>query len=705
MEPGFQVGIDIGGTFTDGFALSESGDAVCAKVPTTPEDPALGALNCVDALAEALNLSSEQLLTASRKFAHAQTATVNAMVQRSGARTGFITTKGFGDTLTIMNVSRGIGLPGHELGDSLRGQKPEPLVPHRLTVEVDERVDLSGKVLRPLDRAEAANAVRLLLAEGVEAIAVSLLWAFSNAEHERLVWEVAHELAPELPVSLSSEIAPIMGEYERGFTTVANAYLAPALERYAGKLQSALSRRGLAHPVLLMQSNGGLIPASEAPQVAATTMLSGLAGGVMGAAVLAEALGLENVISADMGGTSFEVSLIANGKPVTSNYPLASRLGPYIWRWKLAIPNLDITAIGSGGGSIARVEEGILKVGPLSAGADPGPACYGRGGVEPTITDADLVLGYLNPDHFLGGRMPAYPKQAHEAIRTRVAEPLGLSVTDAAMGIVEVANSQMSDLLRSLTIRKGLDPRDFHLVAFGGAGPLHMGQFGPELGVRSMIVPGVGYAAAYSALGVAMSDYRLLSVHTDRLRAPFDPAVVEQHFVSLEQDALKKLTGWGVKPGDVRMLRSVEARYSRQFHVVEVPVGSSMRSRSDADALVSAFEAQYEAHYGKGTAVPEAGVEITNLRVLAIGSPMRPGLRRRSYVGADASGAVKGDRAIILSRDAPKASVPIYAGEMLVPGNIIEGPAIIEYVGTTVLVHPDQRAEIDAHQNCVVQRH
>lgn len=697
------VGVDIGGTFTDGFAIDDRGRLTYSKVPTTPADNAVGALNCVEALAESLQLPVGELLEKTRKLAHAQTATVNAMVQRTGARTGLLATRGFGDTLFTMNVSRGIGLPLHEIGDSLRGQKPDPLVPYEATAEVDERVDCNGRIVRPLDLDDARKAVRKLLERGVEAIAVSLLWSFRNPVHEQQLKALISELDSALPVTLSSEIAPTIGEYERTFTAVANAYLAPALDRYVHRLQRDLSARGLKHPVLIMQSNGGLIPAPEAPALAVTTMSSGLAGGVMGSVFIANALALDNVISADMGGTSFEVSLILDRRPLSANYPLAPRMGPYLWRWKTAVPTIEITAIGSGGGSIARVDNGVLKVGPMSAQADPGPACYGRGGELPTITDADLVLGYLNPDFFLGGRMVADVDAARRAIEEMIAKPLGISVIEAARGIAEVANNQMADLMRNLTVHKGHDPRDFHLVAFGGAGPLHVGQFGPELGVKGMLIPGAGLAAAYSALGVALADYRQVFVHSDHLRAPFDPEELESHFEGLEARALSTFSEWGVSTAETALFRSADVRYARQLHVVEVPVSASVRTEADADAVVDEFERRYEAYYGNGTAVPEAGYEITNLRLTAIGGQRQPRLPEHRVGSSDPSSAYKRKRAVFLRDEQAFRPVPTYDGARLTAGNRLLGPAVIEHVGTTIMIQPGQEATIDRHLDCLIR--
>lgn len=697
------IGIDIGGTFTDGVATSSSGESFYSKVPTTPENRATGVIDAVEALAGSIGIGVTDLLQNTVKFAHGQTATINAMVQRRGARTGLIATRGFGDTLSIMNISRGAGLPHHEIVDPLRGSKPEPLIRPELVEEVTERVDFEGSVLEPLDEADVRRVVQRLLARGVEAIAVSLLWSFRHPAHEQRIRDIIAGLAPRIPVTLSSDIAPVIGEYERTFTSAANAYLAPALNRYVHSLGDQLRDRGLERPCLIMQSNGGLIPAQQAPAVAVTTVVSGLSGGVMGSVHLAELLGFDNIITSDMGGTSFEVSIVLGTEPTMSSYPLAPRMGPNIWRWRMAAPTIELTAIGSGGGSIAWIDEGTLKVGPLSAQADPGPACYGRGGTEPTITDADLVLGYLNPSYFLGGRMQADVEAARNAISKRIAEPLGMSVVDAARGIVEVANHQMADLLRHLTVNKGHDPRDFHLIAFGGAGPLHVSHFGPELGVKGMLVPGKGFAAAHSALGVAIADYRQVFVKSEQIRAPFGAEEIEGHFAPLEERALSTFASWGIRNADITLLRSADMRYRRQVHVVEVTVPGRVDSAAAAQTLVQAFEDRYESIYGKGTAVPEAGVEITDFRLTAIGAVPKPPLRRFADAGPDPAPALKGRRDVYIMADRAFRPVEIYDGDRVQAGNQVGGPAVIEYAGTTIFVQPGQAAKVDPYLNLLIE--
>jgi N-methylhydantoinase A len=697
------VGIDIGGTFTDGIAINDRHEVFNAKVASTPSDRSVGVLDAVEALADAIGIPTQDLLAQTVKFAHGQTATVNAMVQRDGARVGLITTRGFRDTLEIMNTSRGTGLPQHEAADGLRGQKPASLVPYELVAEVTERVDSHGDVITPLDEEDVRAAVAGFVRRGVESVAVCLLWSFRNPSHEQRIGEIVREVAPELPVTLSSELVPLVGEYERTFTTVTNAYLAPALARYVHSLRDRLRDGGFGGTALIMQSNGGLIPAEESPAISASTLASGLAGGVMGCLFLGRLLGIDNIITSDMGGTSFEVSIIADGEPSMANYPLAPRMGPNLWRWKMALPMIDVTAIGAGGGSIAWVEEGVLKVGPLSAQAEPGPACYGRGGESPTITDADLVLGYLNPDYFLGGKMRAHVDLARAAIEERIAKPLGIDVIDAARGIVDVANSQMSDLLRNLTIRKGHDPRDFHLVAYGGAGPLHVGSFGPDLGVQGMIVPGRGVAAAQSAFGVAIADHRQMLVKSETLATPFVASEIEEHFEELEEQARARFESWGLDETGVVLLRSADMRYGRQIHSVEVPVPQRLDGDEAAAALAAAFEERYERRFGRGTAVPEAGIEITSLRLAALRPTAQPSLQVHEDAGEDPGRALKGERQVFVPEQGTFRSVPTYAGDALDAGNVVEGPAVIEYPGTTIFVRPGQYAETDPYLNVLVK--
>lgn len=702
MGKAYYIGVDTGGTFTDAVCADGEGNMWVAKTPSTPQDLSVGVMDCLQLLAEQAGVSLETLLSQAQKLAHGTTASVNAMVQRRGAKTGLITTRGFKDHLVMMKGSRGTGLPEAERARFSRVRKPEPLVPLSLTEEVTERVDYLGRVVVALDVEDARRAIRDLLDKGVEAIAVSFLWSFRNPEHERQVRRLVLDVAPSMQVSLGSALAPVLGEYERTNTTVTNAFLAPILARYMHSLQARLEEKGFQHPVLLMQSEGGLVPGTEAPQVAVTSLLSGLAAGVIGAQHLGELLGHRNIITMDMGGTSFEVGMIFQGAPLLSSYPLAPRMGPYITRWRLAVPSIDITAIGAGGGSIAWLDGAALRVGPVSAGADPGPACYERGGTEPTVTDAFLLLGYLNPEYFLGGKMKVSSERAAVALRERIADPLGTDVVTAARGIYEVVVSQMADLMRKVTVERGYDPRRFVLVAFGGLGPMHCGVLGTQLGVSKIIIPGGGLATAHSAFGLELADFKCSHALTVHMILPIEAQRVDENLKRVEGAALESLLKWGSAKEVVAVFRSVDMRYRRQTHEVTVPVGNGRFGPQDLESLYQRFEAQYEVLYGEGSAYQEAGVELVTFRATAIGRMPKVDLKRFSGGAQDPAGALKSTRPVFFQEYAGFASTRVFHGNRLRAGNIVEGPAVIEYAGTTVVVQPGHKASLDEYMNLVV---
>jgi N-methylhydantoinase A len=700
------VGVDIGGTFTDAAAFDLRDEIYYyAKVPTSGRNPTSGVMDVIQTLSQNIGMSSEDLLSQTLKFAHGTTHAVNAMIQRLGAKTALLTTRGFKDHLIVMNANRGRGLPKFEQRDLARVVKPQPLVPWELTEEITERVDYAGRVVVPLDEREARSAVERLLREGIEALAVSFLWSFKNPSHEKRVKEIVRETAPDLFVTLSSELIPVIGEYERTFTSVTNSYLGPTLSVYVDELQKLLSAKGLSCPCLVMQSFGGLIPATEAPRQAVTLLISGLAGGVVGSHYLGELLDYKNIITADMGGTSFEVGMVYEGQPIMASYPYAPRLGPYISRWRLSVPTVDITAIGAGGGSIATVEEGILKVGPLSAQAVPGPACYGRGGLQPTVTDADLVLGYLNPDNFLGGRMKLKVELANEAIKTKIADPLGMSVPEAAQGIFEVINSHMADLMRKLTIEKGYDPREFILIAFGGAGPVHIGAFGPTMGVSKMLIPGRGFATAHSALGVAVADRRQSYARSEYMAAPFEPAKVKEIFREMEGKGTETLRSWGVQDDQIVLKRLADMRFKRQVHTLTVPWPSGTLGEAELNGVEASFESAYEALYGQGAAYREAGIEVTAFRLEAIGFSSKPKMKKfKKSLQSLSSDASKGHRPVFRPDSDRYIDTPVFDGDRLHAGYVIPGPSIIEYPGTTVVVYPGQRVVIDEYLNLIFEK-
>lgn len=693
------IGIDIGGTFTDGILVSESGEIWYSKVPTTPENRFFGIMSALRELSEKSNIPLEEMLSSTTKFAHGTTATVNAFIQRRGAKVGLLVTKGFKDTLEIMKAGRGKGLPESERLNFGRVQMPESLVPIWLIEEIDERVDYSGRVLVPIREDDVRRAIARLVAQGAEAIAVCFLWSFKNPDHELEVRKIATTMGLRIPLSTSSELLPVQGEFERMITTVINSYLAPILAKYIFDLESGLHAHGLTNPVLIMQSMGGLIPGVEAPQKAVTTLVSGLAGGLIGSSYLSNLLGFKNVITTDMGGTSFEVGLIYDGLPLTSNYPLAPSFGPYISRYELSIPQIDVTAIGAGGGSVAWIDNGILKVGPLSAQADPGPVCYGRGGHEPTVTDACIVLGYLSAQNFLGGKLAIRPDLSREVINEKIARPLGVDLIDAAAGIHSVVNNQMADLTRKVTIERGYDPRNFVLLSFGGAGPMNCAFYGGELGASKIIVPGRGLATAHSALGIAISDYKQTFGLTDIMAFPVDIDRFNAHFSDLEAKAKRILLSWGVDESDVLLNRSVDMQYGKQVHDVNVRVPGGVLKREELDLLEQSFEKKYESIFGPDTGYKEAGIEVVNFRIEATGNIVKPELRKYDLSSKDAGFALKEKRDVFFRREKDFLKTHIFDGDRLRAGNSIQGPSIIEFSGTTVSVPPDFQLEVDSYLN------
>jgi N-methylhydantoinase A len=701
LKMGMIIGVDIGGTFTDGVLLLESGEIFYSKVPTTPSNRFEGIYNALTVLSIESKIPLEKMLRSTEKFAHGTTATVNAFIQRQGAKVGLLVTKGFKNTLDIMKAGRGKGLPEFERMNFGRVQMPEPLVPPWLVEEIEERVDYAGRIIVPLHKEDVRRALSKLASQGVEAVAVCFLWSFKNPKHEIEVLNIAREMGHTLPISISSELLPVQGEYERMITTVINCYLSPILAKYIYALQEGLSEKGLANPVLIMQSMGGLIPGVEAPKRAVTTLVSGLAGGLIGSQYLSGSLGYENVITTDMGGTSFEVGIIYEGLPLISNTPLAPSFGPYISRFQLSMPEIDITAIGSGAGSIAWIDGGLIKVGPLSAQAVPGPACYGHGGIEPTVTDACVVLGYLSPENFLGGKLRIDPSLSLAAIKERIAEPLGMDPIDAAKGIHAVVNNQMADLTRKVTIEKGYDPRNFVLFAYGGAGPMNCMFYGGELGVPKIIVPGRGLATAHSALGIGISDYKQVFAVTDIMMVPCPSGKVNAHYLNLEMKARKTLASWGVSSEDIVLVRTADMQYGKQVHELNIQVPPGELSDTDIVNLGDSFEKKYEAIFGLDTGFKEAGIELVNFRVEAIGKISKPQLVKCGEGPPDASNALRNRRRVFFSQNNEYLETKIYDGEKLLAGNQLSGPAIVEYFGTTAVIPPSFQLEVDPYGNLI----
>jgi N-methylhydantoinase A len=691
---GLLVGVDIGGTFTDCVVLDRRGRITATKCPSTPENFAEGMLAALRLTAERLGLSFEAFCRSVAVLTHGTTVGTNALLQRKGARVGLITTRGHEDAIHIMRGSRGVTARDiRKVVHFPESRKPDPIVPKRFIEGVSERVDCFGEVVVPLNESEAEQAIKRLVDQGVEAIGVCFLWSFKYPRHELRVKEMLRDLAPRVFASCSVDLAPKWGEYERITATALNAYIGPVMAKYLGNLDRRLKASGYAQPLQITQCAGGSISVDKAMQSPLLTLDSGPVSGVTGTQYLGRLIGCPNIITTDMGGTSFDVGIIFGGEPA---YSFVSNVAQY----EYFLPKVDIQAIGSGGGSLARVDHGskTLHVGPESAGADPGPACYGKGGTTATVTDADVVLGTINPDNFLGGRIKLDRQKAVAAVQD-VADALKLSLMEAASGIVRIAEFKMSDIIRKTTVEKGFDPRDFVLFAFGGAGPTHAGVFAYELGVQRVIVPQKEIASSWCAFGAASADILHVYEQVDIQASPFNVSRLNQILHALEKKANAQMEHDGIVAQRRRFHFSLDMRHRGQINEVEVPLPEKRVKDAFEETLRRRFSARYEQLYGRGSSYGEARQEIVTLRLRASAATPRPRLAKvakRSRIGTRAT---LGKRSIYWADLKRSAQTPVYDGALLASGNRITGPAIVETTDTTVVVHPGRSLEVDVLGN------
>lgn len=684
----YEIAVDIGGTFTDCVVIKrQTGIVYAGKAPTTPANLIEGVLNSLDNVCEQIDINRGSLLQQTERFVHATTQSTNALLTYSGARTALLTTRGFGDTIVIMRgTGRVAGLSVFERHHYRRTDRPRLLVDERDVFEVSERVDAEGEVLVPLKPDEIKRIAAELRRRGYRAVAVCLLFGYKNPAHERQIRDVLREELPEVYITLGSEVAPVLGEYERSATAVVNSYVGPVIVGYLDALTQTLREAGLNTQVQIVQANGGVTTARQTVPI--YTVESGPAAGVVGAAYIAKRTGYRNVIATDVGGTTFKVALIEDGQ---WNYTRNTILNQYTLRF----PMIDIASIGAGGGSIAWRDGPRLQIGPLSAQADPGPACYGFGGTQPTVTDADVVLGYISPAAFLGGRMTLRPDLAAEAIRREIADHLfDGDVITAAAGIRNVIDNQMADLIRKVTLERGYDPRNLGLMAYGGCGPCHAVSYAAEVGAREVMVPYL--ATVHSAYGAATSDVRYSEQISEPMVLPQPSQPIADIYQRLEAKTEGLLDEALIDPDRRQFLRWVEARYRRQVHVVRVPFPNGPITAVSVDEAVRRFEAQYERLYGPGSAYREAGVEFVNYGVDAIGLIDTPAL---SPAVPPAGNALRGTRPAYCLQQRKFVEAFVYDGTRLAPGDSIAGLAIIEHPGTTILVETGYRAYIDEFRN------
>lgn len=688
------IGVDIGGTFTDVAVVDvASGATTTNKARTTPEDFFVGVLEALGLVARDAGHPLDDLLAATVKFAHGTTVTSNVMYTWTGARTALLATRGFGDEILIMRArGRVAGMGLSERRHYRATDKPPRIVPPELIEEVVERVDHHGHALIPLERAEAERAVDAVLSRGAKSVAVALLWSPENPEHELLLERVIRERAPGVYVSLSHRLAPVLGEYERTATAAVNAYVGPTVDEYLRGLAARVREHGLKRPLLVVQANGGVAQIDETVPI--NTIESGPAAGMVATKALMDAGGFKNVIATDVGGTTFKVGLLVDGEWSFAPETIVNQ-------YALLIPMLDVVSIGAGGGSIAWVDETRLRVGPQSAGADPGPAGYGWGGTEPTVTDADLVLGFLNPDRFLGGRLKLRPELAEKAIREGVADRLFRGdVERAAAGIRQVVDSQMADLVRKMSIERGHDPRRFVLMAYGGAGPLHAAAYARQVGVQQVVIPPA--ATVFSAFGAAASDIRHSLQRSVPGEFPDQLPGIASAYAGMEAEARELLGRQGIPASKVHLHRWADMRYARQLHDVRVPVPEGAIDAAFADDLRKAFIERYAALYGESALLQKLGVRVLRVGVEAVGVIEKPVLPLSKLHGPDPSAAQAASRAIYWPEAAKRLSTRVYDGLKLSAGNAIQGPAVIELPGTTIALPPGDGAVIDQFGNTVI---
>jgi N-methylhydantoinase A len=697
MTAGYRLGIDIGGTFTDGILIDEeTGEVRIGKVSTTPRDHADGFLEVARRLLTDAGVDPAHV----RLVVHGTTVATNAIIQGKLARTGLIATDGFRDILEIARQIR------PSLYD-LQFEKPRPLVPRQLCFGVPERMSAQGNVIEPLDEDAVRRVAEQLRREQVEAVAVCLLHSYVNSSHERRIGEILRQVLPKAAVSLSSDIAPEFREYLRASTTVINAGIRPIVARYLENIETRLHEAKLSAELLVMQSSGGVATSRETREKPVFIVESGPAAGVMAAVHLADALGHRNVISFDMGGTTAKAGLILEGRPrVTKEYEVGARAGAAGGSlrgsgYPIRTPVIDLVEIGAGGGSVAWVDSGgMLRVGPESMGAEPGPACYGLGGQEPTVTDANLALGRLNPHYFLGGAITLDIDRARQAIERRCAGPLEMSVMRAAHAIVEIANASMVNALRLVTVQRGYDPRDFLLLAFGGAGPVHANRLAAEMEMAGVLIP--PSPGVTSALGLLVTDLKHEYTATVMRRADhLDLPALDDTWNRLEAEGRAALLREGMSPGSLSFLRHVELRYVGQSFELTVHLPDGPLDASAIGRVSDSFHHEHDRAYGY--CAPTEPVEWVNLRLTALGRIVKPPLRPRGESGADIRAAQKETREVFFTDCDGCVPCPIYDRARLPAGSVLNGPAVIEELDSTTVIEPGFRAETDRFGNLVVR--
>jgi N-methylhydantoinase A len=683
----YRVTVDTGGTFSDFVFFNEdTGEISITKVPSTPKEPFQAVLNgvkeLVDQGAAARDISF---------FCHGTTVGTNTLLEEKGAKTGLLVTQGFRGIYEVMEQTRGYGPATYDLFF----EKPRLLAPPYLTEEIPERVDFRGNALKPIDVEASLQAVRKLKKKGVQSVAVCFLFSFMNPDHELKIKEIFAKEFPEANLSLSYEVLPQIREFYRMSTTVINAYIAPVMANYLSRLENRLKEMGVKTPKLyIMQSNGGVSTFEGSTRKPVATVLSGPAGGVIASMGTCERIGVNNIITFDMGGTSCDVALIHQGNPVITTQGRINQR-------PISLPMLDIHTVSAGGGTIARIDAvGALQVGPDSAGADPGPVCYDRGGAEITVTDANVVIGVLDPNHFLGGRMKLNKVKAERALEEKIAGPLRLSLLEAADGVLDIINVKMEEAIKAVSSQRGYDIRDFTLVAFGGGGPMHAGRIALDLGIPTVLIPVT--PGVHSALGLLMSD-----VKHDYVRSKLaglnelDLDEVNGLFAQLTEQAKADLVAEGFLDAEIRLDAFLDLRYAGQGYELTVPCPAPPLKKSDLELMRQRFDTQHE--QASGHKAETEPVELVSLRLISYGLVPQAKLSPAKATGRKLAEAKTGERRIYFGKEHGMLNCQIYTRDPLEPGHKISGPAVIEQLDTTTVIHPEQEGTVDNYRNIIIK--
>lgn len=684
----FRIGIDVGGTFTDFLLFIENRVSRIYKVLSTPQEPSIAVICGLEQMASDVDMGIEAFLGQVSLIVHGTTVTTNAVLTRSGSKTSLLTTKGLRDTL---EMRRGI----REKQYDNRYENVAPLIDRYLRLPVEERIDYKGDQITAIDLDDVESQVNVMVDEGVEAVAVCFMNSFANSGHEEAAAEIVLKKLPKAYLTVSSRLLPSVRFYDRVSTAVLNSYVGPILKTYISSLVSKLRHAHFSGVLLIMQSNGGVISPELAVERAAATLLSGPAAGPVAGIEYASVQGHSDCITIDMGGTSFDASLVKDRAPTVTTSGEIARL-------KLALPMLNVVTIGTGGGSIGWIDEGgFLKMGPQSAGSNPGPACYNLGGELPTCTDADLVLGYLEKDFFAGGDIPLNPEKANRAIINHIAEPLGIDLYEAAAGMYNVVNVNMAAAVREVSVKQGYDPRDFPLIVAGGAGPNHACMIAHELEIPLMLIP--VESSVFCAAGMLLSDLKHDFVNTyATIINQADAKIVKDFFDRMKLKGANLLKSEGISEDCIEYSYSLDLRYLKQYHEVNMKISEDEVEKADFDTWAERFHHLHNKRFGYSLEDEKTSIELINLRLVCAGRTEKPEIKPKACLNGNPSSAFKGRRKVYLPMQKRFEEVDVFDAKGLTHGNKVFGPAVLEQVNTTIFVTPEYNLMVDSYGSYAV---